>query len=452
MMKIFYAMLISLLVCSVMVMAAGDVTVKLINQDPDPASAGDILEIRLGIENKGAESVENLAVEVVPEYPFEILPGEDAKQEIGTIRSYQSGEDIGIVKFKLRIDRDANAGQYELKIFNYEADKLSGKITKTVIIDIKNKESAEVIYIDQVQLLPGKITPMTFTINNVGSAPLRDLVFFWENEEGVILPVGSDDTKYIKRIEVGESEELVYDVIASVNADPDLYKLKLTLTYDGALSGDETVIATSAGVYVGGQTDFDIAYSGSAKGETSFSIANIGSVPANSVTVSVPRQGEWRVSGSDSVIIGNLNKGDYTIASFSLQTQRAKEGISDTERQQFKEQFQENGPKDRALPDEITGSASQVDVQIAYTDTRGERHVVTKEVRVDLAALNRASQQQFSGHPGAARQQDQGTSKLKWTGLVLSGLFALLVMRRWYGGRKRRDPKFKLLKWVLGTQ
>ena len=147
------------------------------------------------------------------------------------------------------MDREATAGSYEFKVKYYEEGS-SSSITKSLSLDVESKESAEIIYIDQVELIPGKITPLTFTIHNVGSAPLRELTFHWENEDDIILPVGTDNTKYVKYIDIGESVELKFDVIASASADPDLYKLDLTLTYDNTATGSKTDIHTKSGIYV----------------------------------------------------------------------------------------------------------------------------------------------------------------------------------------------------------
>ena len=181
-----------------------------------------------------------------------MLPGENAIQKVGTIKAYQTESDMKIVKFKVRIDRDVTAGQYQLRYKEYEEGKseVSGK--GSVSIEVKSRESAEVIYIDKTVLVPGKEDSLTFTINNVGSAPLRDLTFSWVNEDKIILPVGSDNTKYIRYIDIGDSAELEYKVIADTNAGAGLYELVLQLTYDDPLSGGEKQINTIAGVYVGG--------------------------------------------------------------------------------------------------------------------------------------------------------------------------------------------------------
>ncbi|MCK4730228.1 MAG: hypothetical protein KAT28_02815 [Candidatus Aenigmarchaeota archaeon] len=172
------------------------ISTSLINQDPDPAVAGGIVELRISVENIGGGSAENLILELTPEYPFEMVPGENPIQEVGILSAYQTDNNAKIIKYKVRVDKDALAGTYELKLWEYEEGEKEILRTQRILnIDISTKENAEIIYIDKVEIVPGKQTDLTFTINNVGSAPLRDLIFSWENELDVILPVGSDNTK-----------------------------------------------------------------------------------------------------------------------------------------------------------------------------------------------------------------------------------------------------------------
>ena len=459
----FIIMLLAISLLSTFALADVDsskiVSISLVNQDPDPAIAGDIVEIRLGIENKGGAAIEDIVIEVDPEYPFELVSGEDSIEEIGTLKPYQSGSDIKIIKYMLRVDRDAIAGQYELRILQYGPE---GKDVwygaKTVNLDIKSKESAEVIYIDQVELLPGEITPMTFTINNVGSSPLRDLTFHWENEEGVILPVGSDDTKYIKYIEIGESAELVYNVIASANAEPDLYKLQLSLKYDDSITGEENEIATSAGVYIGGKTDFDVTFSGASKGETSFSIANIGSVPANSITISIPKQEGWKVSGIDSVIIGNLNKGDYTIASFNIEqttgwTGTPAQKISEDDTQESLEEPRKSRDSIQPQPTLPGDGAMGVNIEISYTDTRGGRHIVTKKVNIASSPMTMGEDGQIS-FDGKTRPTSESSlidnlfTNAKWVGLGIIISIIWVILRNRHKSKNLKDSKLSHTKMI----
>ncbi|MBT3464654.1 hypothetical protein HOD20_02715 [archaeon] len=365
-------------------------SISLINQDPDPAIAGDTLEIRIGLENKGENIIENRVIEMDYEYPFEPLTGEDNIEVIESISPNIVGTNALVLKFKVRINREAVAGNYNIHLLEYEEGKKDKAVKRLYSIDIKNKESAEVIYIDTVSLIPGHEQQVKFTINNVGSAPLKDITFSWENEDDIILPVGSDNTKYIKYIDVGEKEELSYNVIADSESVAGLYKLDLSLTYDDPLTSEEKEISTIAGIYVGGGTDFDVAFSEFSNNEYSFSIANVGSNPANSVTITIPQQQGWKVSGSNSEIIGNLNKGDYTVASFSVTSSGATksesgtkdfESMSEKERQEMREKVQ-SGEMQRPNS-QNNEETNTIKIDVHYTDTKGERKTSNMEVYVN---------------------------------------------------------------------
>ena len=418
------------------------IIVSLVNQDPDPAIAGDTVEVRIGVENRGGVPAEDLVLEFVPQYPFIAVTGENNVKKVGTLSAYQYDADMKIIKFKVRVDRDATAGQYEMKIKEYEEGNTAVSSTRSINIEVKSKESAEIIHIDKTTLIPGKETSLKFTINNVGSASLRDLTFSWVNEDNIVLPVGSDNTKYVKYIDVGDSAELDYQVIADSNAEAGLYKLDLTLVYDDPASDTEKEINTIAGVYIGGGTDFDIAFSETSSGQTSFTIANIGSNPASSVSVIVPQQEGWTVSGSNSMIIGNLNTGDYTVASFALQSAQTR--LTATSQQEDMTQEE--------LMAQRTQTQGYLKIQIAYTDTMGERKLVEKEVSMNSqnlvgtttdseATTTQATMANFRGR--GMVQQKSFFSMYKWYIMVLAVLVVFGSAFWKYRKEKLLDPTFK---------
>jgi hypothetical protein len=417
-------------------------SISLANYDPDPAIAGDPVEVRIGIQNIGGTTTNDLMMEVVPEYPFELVPGENAVHDAGIVQEYQadSTANIKIVTYKMQINKNAPAGSYELKVMYYEKGSTE-MIRKSLYLDVKSKETAQVIHIDKSILVPGKQSSLKFTINNLGNAPLRDLTFNWDNDQNIILPVGSDNTRYIKYIDIGNGTDLEYQVIADTNAQPGLYKLNLHLSYDDTFSNTTKTISTFAGVYVGGGTDFDVAFSDNANGIMSFSVANIGSNPANSVSVVIPEQPVWSVSGSNSVIIGNLNKGDYTVASFKLQSSISN--ISSRNRVARNNSNSQGMPMQRSMNGSTNSSSDTVLVQIAYTDTMGERTVVQKEVKIGLQ--NVASADGLTGSQGRRGvQQASVFSTYMWYFIGIAVLLAGFVGYRKYTSRKLIDPDFKI--------
>lgn len=346
-------------------------------------------------------------------------------------------QNLRIAKYRVNVDKNAPAGIYELNLKYYEAGS-NIVVYKNLAIQIQAKERAEIIHIDRTILVPGKQSSLKFTINNVGNAPLRDLTFSWENSDKIILPVGSDNTRYIKYVDIGDSAEVEYQVIADTNAALGLYQLNLHLTYAQSGNSSAKTISTIAGVYVGGETDFDVAFSDSSSGSTSFSIANVGSTPANSVSVSIPEQRGWRVSGSNSVMIGNLNKGDYTVASFKLQSSMVNStstgNMAFQNRRAMIANATSNAAQDRfaQMPADI--SAGALAIQVAYTDTMGERHIVEKSVNMGAQSNLSASGSAFSGVRSA--QTSSASSQYSNYLIAIAVLVVVAFAYREYKKRK----------------
>lgn len=338
-----FMILLSLLLCSGTSLAESTLntssldkglSVDLLNQDPDPVNPGDVLEVRISIENTGYDDIENCFVEIKPEYPFKALSGEKLVESIGTLGKRSEDDRRKVLKFKVGVENDINEGSYPLKVYLYSTDKKKKiSLTKELSIDIDSESNAEIEYISVEKLIPGEKTKLTFGIRNAGNSPLKNSMFSWESTNDVILPVGSSNVKHINLIDVGETANVSFDVLTNVNTKPGLYKLDMTLTYDdieelqtiteaGYVENEKRkTIESKAGIYIGGTTDFDIAFmEQSPTGAYTFSVSNIGNNGANSVKVSVPLQENWTVTdGSNSVVLGNLAKGDYTIADFNLE-------------------------------------------------------------------------------------------------------------------------------------
>lgn len=433
-------------------------SISLTSQIPDPASAGEPVEIKLSLKNTGGKSIDNLTVELVPSYPFSRLESEGLIAQIGTLQGYQgslSADDSQIIKYKVLVSKDAVSGTYPVTV-RYSNSIMSGEADFDIAVS--NSAGVDVESIDKTILVPGNETDLTFTIKNVGSSSLQNLAFSWENSDGVVLPVGGDNTKHVSFLDVGSEANISYKVVADSGASAGLYKLNLSVSYVDASSGARMRSSTIAGIYIGGGTDFDISLSEAAATSTSFSIANIGSNPAYSVTVKIPAQIGWTVSGSSSSTVGNLNTGDYTVTSFVLSSSSyvSAGNFSGNSSQQF--------PQRRAFPAEMnsTGgnfSASQtpagtIRVEIYYTDTMGARKVIEKTVQmaasVSSATAGAATAARGTATFGAQRQQ---TSVFVRYGGYFAGAAAAIVAIAAglvYRAKKKEDPDLTVAKAIRG--
>lgn len=367
--------------------------VNLTNQNPHTARPGEPVELSLSVQNVGNEDLQDITVSVAPEYPFSQVSGEALQKSISYLNARQDDNDASVLKFKLMTDSNASEGTYDIDVTTTakENGAPSNTITttQTVHLEVRGKEYAQIVTINKANIDVGKEESLEFIITNTGSSPLKNMVISWKDPKSVILPVYSDNTKYVKYLESGQSVTVAYSVMADVNANPGLYTLDVNLNFENYESENES-IQTTAGLFVGGATDFDVSFSESSQGEVSLSVANIGNNIAYAVKVSIPTQEGYKVSGSSSTIVGNLEKGDYTIASFDVADNQAQAG--------------NEGQTPGALPgsakastlggNKTSGSmdSNPLKVQIEYTDAKGERLTVDKDVKVELTSGNMTAQ------------------------------------------------------------
>ena len=131
------------------------------------------------------------------------------------------------------------------------------------------------------------------------------------------------------------------------------------------------------------------------------------------------------------MIIGNLNAGDYTVASFGLQSTQMRQSTA-------------NQTRNRDV------NQNNLKIQIAYTDTMGKREFVEKEISVNLQALmtSLSTDSQTTGSQTTmtsfrGRQQKSFFSKYRWYIAILVVL-AIFGVAYWkYRKEKKLDPHFR---------
>ncbi len=358
--------LIAIVVCTIGIVALmqiaeaastpSGITVTNTKYEPYPAEPGGYVELWFLVKNRGDKAAENVVLQLDPEYPFSLDRPQDAYSTI----SFMAGGGEALVSYKVRVDVNAIEGISQIKV-KYWAGGETSATTESFNIQVASKKNIEISEISPLILRPGEVSNLNFTITNRGRSPIQDITFTWQESKDTILPVGSDNKRYVKFIDADQSVPISFKVAASSSASPGVYSLMMSISYSD-MNKTQRNLSSRAGIVIGGTTDFEVAQQDSTGTTTSLIIANVGVNPAYSVLVHIPQQQGISVSGSALTVIGNLNPGDYTFANFQI-----SRNFTDFTRGQYSDS--PRGPY-------------KLLIGIQYTDTLGQRQALTREVTI----------------------------------------------------------------------
>src|SRR3989338_11509450 len=133
-----------------------NIAISLIKQEPDPVEPGKEVELSFKIDNTG-KSTTALIFEILPEYPFSLLPEQSATNYIGVVGASQNDKQSVIVRYKLRTALDATDSSYKLKIRYKEKDADSWTVSEDFNVNVRSHEA--ILAIEKFSISPNIVAP-----------------------------------------------------------------------------------------------------------------------------------------------------------------------------------------------------------------------------------------------------------------------------------------------------
>lgn len=308
-----------------------DIAVNLISQEPDPAEPGRYVDVRFKFDNNGSKEAKNIEVEILLEYPFSLDPGRDAVKNIGTLQSMQRGDVGAIVKYKLRVDKNAVEGENEIKI-RYRMDKGVWITLKEFFIDVQTHDAilaVEEVSMDKDSLEPGSSGTIKIKLANKADSILKDIKIKIGLGGLPFVPLGSTNEKSIYKIDAKESYEFIFELLANPDADSGVYQVPLKITYSDEL-GKTYLTNGTIGIIIGAKPDLSITlddseiYESGKSGEIVVKVVNKGVTDIKFMNMILMPSEEYRILSNEEVYIGNIDSDDYETADFKLFIEKSK--------------------------------------------------------------------------------------------------------------------------------
>ncbi len=311
------------------------ISVSLASQDPDPVEPGKIVELSFKLDNQG-ELAYNVAFEILPEYPFSLLPGETAVKNIGTLGTAQNIASSVFVKYKLKVDQNAVDGSHEIKV-RYKTENFESWSTiEDITVKVQSKDailSVERFTTIPEVVAPGSKTKLMVSLRNHATSLLKDIKIILDlgksgNEETPFAPVGSTNEKVISAIGPQATLPLEFNLLVDPDAKSKAYKVPLRIEYSDVLNKNYSKTRTIT-LIVGVEPDLSVyvdtttVYSAGKTGEVSVKIVNKGLTDIKFLNVKLDKAEGYKVLSPYEVYIGNIDSDDYETADFKINVDKA---------------------------------------------------------------------------------------------------------------------------------
>ncbi|MBW2975859.1 COG1361 S-layer family protein [Candidatus Woesearchaeota archaeon] len=379
--------------------------VTMISQIPDPAEPGKYVDLRFKFENNGSKAAENMEAEILPEYPFSLDPGADAVKSLGSINPQQKGDNGVIVKYRLRVDKDALEGQSSIKL-RYRVDKSAWVTMPEFNVNIQPYDA--ILLLDKVVsnpeiIGPGEEATIDITFNNLAEILLKKIRVILKLGGVPLAPIGSTNEKVIEKIDKNEEASVRFDLIGEPDAQSGTYKVEVEYIYYDSL-GNSYSRNSTIGLLIGSEPDLSVNIDSSAiyqpenYGDVTIKIVNKDVNEIKFLNVKLAESEAYTMISPSEVYVGNIDSDDYETADFTLFVKNTEE-------------------KKVMLP-----------ITLEYSDANNNQYLDKLNLELPLYSASEAKKLGLV----------QGNGKVGIFVMLVVVVGGLLIYRRWRKGKKKK--------------
>jgi len=335
--SIFLLMLLTPLVSATLVGTTGSLRIISLRYEPYPVEPGSYFTMWIKLENSGVAKAENVSLELLPDFPFSM--DEDTLNVIGKL---DIGDEI-VLEYKIRVDKDAVVGKNYLKSRYCIRKNLC--ITHDFNITVQARDA--IIAIADVIAVPSEIAPgeealVIVKLTNLAESLMKDIrvkLDLYERlttaasisfNEMPFTPIGSTNEIALEKLDKGKTESVVFRLIADPDAEPDVYKVPIIITYADEVGKNYTrnyitalIINDEPNIYA--TVDETTIGKGGGSGIVDIKFINKGLSDVKFLDVELIETDDYDLQASKIEYIGNLDSDDYETAEFKLTVKKTKE-------------------------------------------------------------------------------------------------------------------------------
>ncbi|MCF7861219.1 COG1361 S-layer family protein [Candidatus Woesearchaeota archaeon] len=212
----------------------GDLSITLLNQDPDPAHPGKYVELRFKVEKQGNEQLNNITFKLEAEYPFYFDASDTATKTVGGWKGFSGDQAYYTLYYKLRVDPDALEDNYTIKLQETN-DRGDVQIVREYNLRVNNDRPEFVL--GNLMTSPTKLVGDTdeaeinVELQNIGELDAQNVIMSIELPEGFSETYGYSSRSNLGTIQSGNSKTATYYIDIDENIRGGTYNAKLVVEY-----------------------------------------------------------------------------------------------------------------------------------------------------------------------------------------------------------------------------
>lgn len=286
--------------------------VVLNQQIPSSVEQGNFVYLDVRLSNLGTDDLRDVSINLVENDYFKIAKGNDIKKELGIVGS----NNYAVAKFKVYVNENTPSGLNTVE-FKINSNGFVSSYFFDILVEEKNpKISINNLSINTIET--GSSQKLTFNIKNDNSVDLNNVLISLDLanvETKVFSTLKGTNQILIKKLKIGESQKVEFEVSTIPDAKSKQYLLPIKVSFEDSMSNSYTQdLTASVRVYSKPLILFkldsqDIYTIG--RGKVSFAISNPGVSTIKGVSIQVLKSDDYEVIQGSNQYVGNLNPDDF---------------------------------------------------------------------------------------------------------------------------------------------
>jgi hypothetical protein len=300
-------------------------TTTLMKYEPQPAEPGKYVKVYVKLQNNGTRTAENVVLQIIPTYPFSLDIRTLDEKYIGLL----GGKSFHVAEFDLKVDENAVQGTNTFKVrYNIDSTRQSWA-EQELSLTVQSLDAVLAISklrTEPKNIVPGSIGSVKIELENLADSYLTDIKVELDLSSNDIYfaPYNSASQKNIYQLATGEKKELSFDILAFPDAEAQVYKIPIDITYYDNM-GTEYTLSDVIGVIVNSEPDVKVTVDSTdilkdkMVGSVTLKIVNKGFNNIKFLNLKITPTDKFDIlSASPEEYVGNLDSDDYETVEFTF--------------------------------------------------------------------------------------------------------------------------------------